>query len=126
MAAGIRVTGLRETVKSLEGLGVEVADLKTVFNRVGNLVVNEAKVIAPVRSGRLVGSIKASKTKNKAVVRAGGAHIPYAGVIHYGWPGHGIEPHPFLTSALEHQETAAVREMETGLRGLIRKYGLDT
>lgn len=123
--AQIKITGLRETVRSLEKLGVEVADLKAVFNRVGNVVVNEAKTLVPVRSGALAGSIRANKAKNKAIVRAGSARVPYAGVIHYGWPGHNIEPQPFLTDALDSKEQAAVREMDDGLRGLIRKYGLD-
>ena len=27
---------------------------------------------------------------------AGGAKVPYAGPIHWGWPDRNIEPHPFI------------------------------
>lgn len=121
---GVQIEGLRETVRTLEKYGVEASDLKAAFQRIGNLVVNEAKVLAPVMTGRLAGSIKPSNTKNKSIVRAGGAGIPYAGVIHYGGY-HNIQPHPFLTTALERQQTAAVRAVEEELHGLIRKLDLE-
>ena len=123
MAAGVRVQGLRETARSLERMGVQVADLKAAFIKIGQLVVHDSKTLAPVRTGRLVNTIKASKTKNKAVVRAGSARVPYAGVIHYGGYNH-ITAQPFLTKAVERQEKAAVRVLEDELGRLIRKLDL--
>lgn len=123
-SAAIRVKGLRETVRSLERFGAEVSDLKAAFTKIGNLVVDEAKVIAPRRSGKLASTIVASKTKNKSIVRAGRG-IEYAGVIHYGWPSHGIEPHPFLTTAVEHQQQAAIRTLDAELNNIIRKLDLN-
>ena len=124
MADRIRVTGLKETVRSLERLGVEASDLKAAFTRIGNLVVNEGKTLARKRSGKLAGSIRASKTKNKSIVRAG-AGLLYAGVQHYGWPAHGIEPNPFLTTAVENQQDAALRTLDEELHGLIRRLDLN-
>lgn len=54
---------------------------------------------APRRSGKLAGSIRPGATQKAGVVRAGRASIPYAGVIHWGWPGHNIAAQPFLTEA---------------------------
>ena len=122
--AGVEVKGLRETVRTLERFGVQVADLKAAFKRIGNLVVNEAKILAPHRSGRLEGSIKASNTKNKSVVRAGSARVPYAGVIHYGGYNN-IKPQPFLTSALAAKQGEATEALDTELKGLIRGLGLN-
>lgn len=125
MATGaIQVTGLRETVRSLEKFGVEVSDLKAAFKRIGGLVVDEAQSLAPKLSGKLAGSIKASNTKNKSIVRAGGGSIPYAGVIHYGGY-HGIEPHPFLTNALGTKQGDVIGTLDKELKGLIRRLDLN-
>lgn len=124
MAAGVRVEGLRETIRSLNRLGVEDQDLKAAFKKIGNLVVGDAKTRVPVRSGRLAASIKPSNTKNKSVVRAGGARIPYAGVIHYG-NYNNITAQPFLTDAVAKNQDAAVKIMEDELQQLINALGLD-
>lgn len=124
MAAGVKVTGLRETIRALNKLGVEDQDLKIAFKKIGNMVVSDAKALAPSRSGKLAGSIKASNTKNKSIVRAGGARIPYAGVIHYGGYNN-IQAHPFLTTAVTNNADKAVQMMEDELKALISALGLD-
>ena len=123
-APGIQVTGLRQVVRSLEKLGASAADLKSAFKRIGTVVANEAKSIVPRRSGRLADSIKPSNTKNKSVVRAGGARVPYAGVIHFGGY-HGITAQPFLTEALDHKQGEAKRLMESELGALVRRLDLN-
>ena len=120
-----RVHGLRETVRTLERLGVEVQDLKAGFKKAGNVVVDEAKTIVPVRSGKLMNTIRASNTKNKAVVRAGGARVPYAGVIHWGWPAHGIEATHYLTDAAERKEAQVVSVIDDELNRLIAQLNLN-
>ncbi|MGD7734129.1 HK97 gp10 family phage protein [Propionibacteriaceae bacterium G57] len=80
----VRVEGLRATVRNLEKFGAEVGDLKDVMSRAGDIVVGEAKRLVTVRSGRLQGSIRTGKGKNKATVRAGSARVPYAGANNYG------------------------------------------
>lgn len=124
MADRLEVKGLRETIRTLEKFGVQVADLKASFKRIGNIVVNEARTLAPKKSGKLLGTIKASNTKNKSIVRAGGARVPYAGVIHYGGY-HNIEPHPFLTNALQANQSKVVQELDREIHGLIRGAGLN-
>src|SRR5574338_46611 len=99
-ARGVEVKGLRAVVRSLEKMGVEAQDLKAAFKRIGTMVATDAKLLAPKKSGALAGSIKPSNTKNKSVVRAGSGKVVYAGVQHYGGY-HNIEPHPFLTGALD-------------------------
>lgn len=124
MAAGVRVKGLRETVRNLERLGVSVQDLKDSFKKIGNLVANDAKTRAPRKSGRLASTIKPSNTKNKSVVRAGSAKVPYAGVIHYGGYNN-IEAHPYLTDAVTQHQDEAVKIMEDELKQLIISLGLE-
>jgi hypothetical protein len=124
MATGVQVKGLNQVVRSLERFGVEVSDLKSAFRKIGNLVVDDARPRTNPLTGRLAGSIRASNSKNKSLVRAGGARIPYAGVIHYGGY-HNIEAKNFLTEAIEAQQGAAVRTLDTELSGLIRSLDLN-
>lgn len=124
MAGGTRVTGLRETIRSLEKMGVQVQDLKAAFRKIGNNVVSDAKTLVPTKTGKLAGTIKASNTKNKSVVRAGSARVPYAGVQHYGGYNN-IEAHPYLTDAVTQNESASVQIMEHELKVLINQLGLD-
>lgn len=121
--AGVQVDGLRQVVRSLEKFGVQAADLKAAFKRIGTVVVNEAKSIAPSRSGRLANSIKPSNTKNKAVIRAGAAKVPYAGVIHYGGYNN-IRPNPFLSKAAADKEAESIQLMEQELGDIIRALDL--
>lgn len=120
----IRVTGLRETIRTLEQLGVQVADLKEAMTRIGTLVGREAYTLARKKSGRMAGSIRPGRAKSKAIIRAGRAGLPYVGVQHYGWPGHGITPNPFLTDAAENKQREAVTELSDSLNSLIRKLDL--
>lgn len=119
-----RVHGLRETVRTLERLGVETQDLKAGFKKAGNVVVDDAKTRVPVLSGKLMNTIKASNTKNKSIVRAGGARVPYAGVIHYGGY-HNIEAHPFLTDAASAKEAQVVNVIDEELNKLIARLNLN-
>lgn len=123
-SAGVRVRGLRETVRSLERFGVEVKDLKAAFLKIGTMVQDAARTLAPTKSGALAASIRPSRTKNKSVIRAGSAKVVYAGVQHYGGYNN-IEPKPFLTDAVTNNQDKAVDIMETELNRLIRSLGLN-
>lgn len=87
--------------------------------------VVERAVVVPRVSGRLAGSVRSSGQARTGVVRAGKASVPYAGPIHFGWPKRNIRANPFLSSALERQESAVVEVYERGVGDLIRRHGLD-
>lgn len=121
-STGVKITNLRETVRDLERLGVEVEDLKEAFGAISRDVAAEASGIVPVASGALRASIRIARTKNKAVVRAGTAGTPYAAAINYGWPDRGIAPTEFLTGPANDNQDDHVRKLEANLEALIRKY----
>ena len=103
--AGIEVRGAREFRRALKTLPKEYRkELATIHKKAVKPVVETAKTIAPRRSGDLAGSIRAlgSQTSGRAAV--GKKSVPYAGVIHYGWPAHNIRAQPFLTEALERRQ----------------------
>lgn len=123
MAAGVRVEGLREVVRSLERFGAEVSDLKAAFRKIGSIIQKDAQSLAPRKSGALAASIRPSNTKNKSIIRAGSGRVVYAGVQHYGGYNH-ISPHPFLTTAVERNRQQVIRTLDQELNSLIRKLNL--
>lgn len=125
MASGIRVEGLRETVRALERFGVSVSDLREAFSAISREVVVESTGIVPVLDGDLQASIRIANTKNKAVVRAGYANVPHAGVINYGWAAHGIEATEFLTGPANNNPGEKARRIDANLQALIYRYNLN-
>ena len=121
--SGVRIEGLRETVRALERAGIEAGDLKAAFKAIGQNVADDAKRRVNSRSGRLAASIKPSNTKNKAVVRAGSARVPYAGVIEYGGYNN-IRPRQYLNEAVEDNRQSSVDELERELEAMLRRVGL--
>lgn len=118
----VRVEGLNRTIRALSKAGADAQEMKALMHSIGMLVVNAA--VIPNRTGRLEASVRAGKGKTKAVVRAGGARVPYAGVIHYGWPARNIAPNEFLRIALQRQQQAVLGTLNAGLDDLLRKNNL--
>lgn len=118
----VRIEGLGRTLRALSKAGADAQDMKALMHEIGMLVVNAAN--PPTKSGQLKATMRAGKGKTKAVVRAGGARVPYAGVIHYGWPSRNIEPNPFFIDALQSQRGNAVNKLDEGIGDLLRKNGL--
>lgn len=116
------VQGLSQTVRALEQVGIDAADMKEVFTGIGQLVAGDAQSLSPRLTGRLASSIKPTRTKNKAAVRAGGARAAYAGVAEYGWPRRGIAATSFLRRAIDSNTTRAVELMESGLDDVITRH----
>lgn len=99
---GVKVKGLRELTKSLNAIGVPKEAIKDAGKIAAERVVNEAKTLVPVRSGRLRDSIRLGSTASgKVTIRAGNnGSIPYANPIHWGWYKRHIKPQPFFAKAL--------------------------
>lgn len=76
--------------------------------------VPAARAEAPLgETGRLRRDIRAVSSVKGARVRVGRKSLPYPPVIHYGWPGHNIEPNPFFERAGRRMEHgSAVFELQ--------------
>jgi HK97 gp10 family phage protein len=99
--AGIKVKGYKQAIKALQAIGVPAAEIKAAGSEAGELVANQARALAPVRSGALRNSIRVSKALNRVSVSAGNNRsIPYANPIHWGWFRRNIKPQPFFIKAL--------------------------
>ena len=99
--SGIKVKGYKEAIRALQAIGVPVAEIKAAGSEAGELVANQARSLAPVRSGALRNSIRVSKALNRVSVSAGNNRsVPYANPIHWGWFRRNIRPQPFFVTAL--------------------------
>jgi HK97 gp10 family phage protein len=99
--AGLKVKGYKQAIKALQAIGVPAAEIKAAGSAAGELVANQARALAPVRSGALRNSIRVSKSLNRVSVSAGNnKSVPYANPIHWGWFKRNIRPQPFFVKAL--------------------------
>ncbi len=125
MAAGlsrIQVSGAKEFRAAMQKMGADLSDLTAINRRLAETVADAARSSAPVLTGRLSGSIRAGATRTKGYVRAGGRSIPYAGVIHFGWPRHNIAPQPFIYD----KKSDVIETYDRYVEALVEKVGRDT
>jgi hypothetical protein len=98
--AGIKVAGLKQAIKALQQIGVPADAVKAANAQAAETVLAAARPLVPVRSGRLLGTLRATKALNRVSVSAGRASVPYANPIHWGWFRRHIQPTPFFVKAL--------------------------
>lgn len=118
----VRVEGLRSLRSDLRAIS-RGADrelgraTKEVANRV---IVPTARREAPRVTGRLAARTVAGVRGDKTVIRN---PLPYAAPIHWGWPGRGIEPSPFIPDAVEQHSEEWTEELGDAIDTLARRYG---
>jgi HK97 gp10 family phage protein len=104
--AGLKVKNLREINRLLKAVGVPAEAVKKAGKESAQAVINEARALVPVRSGKLRDSIRLGATARGVITinagnnRTGKSGIPYANPIHWGWFRRGIAPQPFFAKAL--------------------------
>lgn len=123
-ASDFHVEGLQRAVRQLQSLGVEVEDLKAAFGRISDEMMPIYRRHTPVRSGRLRGNYRKSKSKNRAVLYTGSARVPYARVINYGWPARSIRPAGFVEKGDQEIGPKAIFAVEAEINRLIRTKDL--
>lgn len=114
--ARIEVVGANVLRRNLRKVGKDLPKgMKLIHQEIAGPVAGVAKQKARRLSGTMAGTIRPRSTTTMARIEAGRG-IPYAGVQHYGWPGHSISPNPFLTEAIEEKtfETLALYERKLG------------
>lgn len=121
----ITVEGARELRRALRALEGGTDDLKATHAESAKVVEQRASQLVPRRSGALAGSIRSTGQAAAGVVRSGRASVPYAGVIHFGWPRRNIGPQPFLYDALDDRRNEVLSLYASRVDGLISKHGLD-
>lgn len=98
------VEGGRAFRKSLRDAGDDLSDLKAAHRAAADIAARASADLAPVRTGRLKQTVRASGTKTAGIIRAGKKRVPYAGPIHWGWEKRGIRANPFLSNGARDSE----------------------
>lgn len=120
-APAVQVEGgarLRATLRRAAG---NLDDLKEANARVGGMVAQWAGVKTPVRTGRLAASVRPARQAKAAVVVAGGASVPYAGPIHWGWPRRNIAAQPWMSEAATETQPAWLPVYEHDIQKILEK-----
>lgn len=118
----VSVKGLSKSLRALERAGADAQDMKDLMHEIGMIVVRASN--PPTLSGALGGTLRAGRGKTKAVIRAGGARAPYAGVIEYGWPARNIAAANYLGAALQAKRGDAFRALDDGIAAILRNNDL--
>uniref|UniRef100_A0AAU2V7Q4 HK97 gp10 family phage protein n=1 Tax=Streptomyces sp. NBC_00003 TaxID=2903608 RepID=A0AAU2V7Q4_9ACTN len=134
MAATVfAIEGMRDVRRALRRVGGNelLNGLKGAFGSAAATVERAALSLAPRRSGRMARTLRSSGTRTMAVVRAGRASVPYAGPVHWGWPGRPnpargwrggpIRGFPFIAIAAQRTEPVWRDNYERALRELVRR-----
>ena len=121
MAQSIKATGVKELRRELRRMGDDLEDLKTLNLDVATMVAERAKDIVPRRTGNLADTIRPAGTKTAGRVRAGFKRVPYAGVIHFGFPARRIQPQPFLYDALDQRRGEVFDAYFKGVKKIQRR-----
>lgn len=125
MATGTRVTGLKQVLSDLSKLGLDVDDFKETFGSISARGAALAAGFVRSRSGRLAGSVRGNRAKNRSVVMAGrGKTRDYAGVQNYGWPRRNIPAQRFMQRADDQLKPQLPRMLEGELQDKIKRRGL--
>jgi phage gpG-like protein len=109
--------------RELRRMKIKLEDLD--FRKVSREGRDLARSFVPVRTGRLLRSIRGSSSKNKAVVFAGGKRVPYAGAINYGWKSRDIQGAHFMQKADEELRRTTPAEIAWQIHSFIALRKLD-
>ena len=133
----IKLEGVDLTEKLLKKLGASDAEIQKATIKSAKKVLVDAKSRANFRyagkyqkrTGRLLDSLKVVSRRNHASIRGGGAKVPYANAIHWGWfydkknfVYKNIKPNPFLSRALGYNREEIIKDYERVMNDLLNQY----
>jgi hypothetical protein len=141
VSGGIQAEGLREAIRDAKALGLDTKGFNEANYEAAVTLIAAARPLVPVRSGRLLATLKPAKTKTYAAARAGTTKVPYAGPIHWGWAIVGashkgkltaggprsyrnIAPQPFFAKALGYTYEEILKNYDNAMKRLIVKHNL--
>lgn len=117
----VQVEGIRELRRRLRTIEGGLDDLKAEHRWVGDYVLGRASPGTPRRSGRLAATGRAAGTATASIVRYGTARVPYAAVIHYGWPARHISPSQWVWNAAQRSEPVWLDHFNQAIEQLVER-----
>lgn len=138
----VKVEGARELSRAFREAGGSVRELSGAYRTIARELVPPARRAAPVRSGKLAASTKGLGQRTRAILAAGSARVPYAGVVHFGnpsaktYPAHRgkglrktgtlgvISPNPWLYRVADERRDEVRAAFEANVGDVLRRHGL--
>jgi HK97 gp10 family phage protein len=112
---------LRKQIRDLQDKDLK-KELRLAHKAAAEVVADRAKDLVPVgKTGNLKRSITPQASQSAGKVKAGRATVPYAGIIHFGWPQRGIKPRPFLYEASDDRRNQVREVYAERIEELIKK-----
>lgn len=121
MVPEVVIDGTEETQRSLRTIAEHLEGPQGGWGTVETIILNAARGLAPKRTGRLAASGQGTGSALKAAVAFGGAQVPYANPIHWGWAAHNIKPQPFLSRAVDRTEAVWLATYEARTKAMIQR-----
>lgn len=132
----VRVQGMRELQRNVRRLRSRELNnsVRAANKKAAEVVKPEAVATAPkgrrnakssrrYRPGKLAKSVKVTASAKGAQVKAGSAaRVPYAGVVHFGYPRRGIRPNRFLFRAMARKSVEVSETYEREIGAVVRQH----
>lgn len=116
----IVVEGDRKLAASLAEAAVDLDDFSTPARAAATIAAATARGLAPMRTGALRGSIRATAKRKVGIIQAG-AGLDYARPVHWGAPARGIPARPFLSHGAQASEAVWIRGYEQHITTTLKK-----
>ena len=117
--AVVRVEGLNRLRTTMRKASLDMTQLRDLNRGAASRVAGVARGTTPRRSGRLAASVRSAASQRAGTVRAGRKSIPYAGVVHWGWPKRNIKAQTWLVDAAKASEPAWIEEYLRGVEKML-------
>lgn len=108
MSITASVDGAAQLARTMRAAGDAIDDLSAPNRDIGAQIVNVARGLAPVRTGRLRASLAATAGPSGVTITAGAPYAPY---VH--------ADNPFLSDALTRQTDAVVATINTAVEAAL-------
>ena len=123
-----KIKGIEELQAELSKLVNEVTgkEMKDVYVKAAIELRDEARRLAPVRTGELKRAIFAARgdeNKSSALVGVNYGIAPHAHLVEFGHAGpHPAPPHPYMRPAVASKKDAVKQIITDGLGEIVKKY----
>lgn len=106
--AAVTVKGGEQLAASLRKAGANIGRMTATSHKAATVVANRARVLCPVDTGALRGSIRSVHRLNAFEVVAS-ENLPYGAVQEFGWPAHNIRARYYMTGAARDTQPEVIR-----------------
>lgn len=121
---GVHLEGAARLRRTLKAAGGDLSDLKEAHRHAAQYIMPAAVAGAPKLYGALAATLRVTANATGSRIRAGNRNkkegVPYAGVIHWGWPERKIRAQPWITQAAQETEPLWIKAYEAEMHAAIR------